>query len=164
MFSKYVAKFPYGYNPSNSQVTLLKEIEKAYEDGYKYVIVSAPTGTGKSFIPRTLGNVGANPTKHFKELINSYEAYRKDQHGNYIFEKDCLSEPAFGTFALTITKQLQDQYKLLFDDIEILKGKQNYICTVDESFNVDTAPCIHTTKLINECWAKISCTYLINSS
>jgi len=162
MFSKYVAKFPHGYNPSNSQITLLKEIEKAYRDGYKYVIVSAPTGTGKSFIPRTLGNIGANPTKHFKDLINSYDAYRKDQHGNYIFEKDCLGEPAFGTFALTITKQLQDQYKLLFDDIEILKGKQNYICTVDESFDVDTAPCIHTPKLKNECWAKNSCTYFSN--
>ena len=126
MFSKYVAKFPNGYSPSDAQVSLLKEIEKAYNDGYKYVIVQAPTGTGKSFIPRTLGNIGANPTKHFKQLINSYEAYRKDQHGNYIFEKDCLSEPAFGTFALTITKQLQDQYKALFDDIEVLKGKTQW--------------------------------------
>lgn len=162
MFSKYVAKFPNGYSPSDAQVDLLKEIEKAYNDGYKYVIVQAPTGTGKSFIPRTLGNISANPTNHFKQLINSYEAYRKDQHGNYIFEKDCLSEPAFGTFALTITKQLQDQYKALFDDIEVLKGKQNYICNVDESFDVDTAPCIHTPKLKNECWEKNSCPYFSN--
>ena len=51
MFSKYVAKFPNGYSPSDAQVSLLKEIEKAYNDGYKYVIVQAPTGTGKSFIP-----------------------------------------------------------------------------------------------------------------
>ena len=162
MFSKYVAKFPYGYNPSEQQIKLLKEVEKAFNEGYKYVIASAPTGTGKSFIPRTLGNVSANPPKHFRDLINSYDAFRKDQHGNYIFEKDCLSEPAFGTFALTITKQLQDQYKGLFDDIEVLKGRQNYICSVDESFDADTAPCIHTTKLKNDCWEKNSCPYFSN--
>ena len=67
-----------------------------------------------------------------------------------------------GTFALTITKQLQDQYKLLFDDIEVLKGKQNYTCTVDESFDVDTAPCIHTPRLKNDCWEKNSCPYFTN--
>jgi len=162
MFSKYVEKFPYGYSPSNSQTKLLKEVEKAFNDGYKFVIVSAPTGTGKSFIPRTLGNVSIPPTDHFKDLINSYNAFRKDQHGNYIFETDCLGEPASGTFALTITKQLQDQYKTLFDDIEILKGKQNYICSVDETYDVETAPCVTTPKLKNECWEKNCCPYFSN--
>ena len=33
---------------------------------------------------------------------------------------------------------------------------------VDESFDVDTAPCIHTTKLKNECWEKNSCPYFSN--
>ena len=78
MFSKYIAKFPDGYSPSNSQTKLLKEVEKAFNDGYKFVIVSAPTGTGKSFIPRTLGNISTPPTDHFKNLINSYNAFRKD--------------------------------------------------------------------------------------
>ena len=31
MFSKYVAKFPYGYNPSEQQIKLLKEVEKISE-------------------------------------------------------------------------------------------------------------------------------------
>ena len=70
--------------------------------------------------------------------------------------------PSLNPSILAITKQLQDQYKALFDDIEVLKGKQNYICSVDESFDVDTAPCVHTPKLRNECWEKNSCPYFTN--
>ena len=69
MFSKYLSKFPYGYNPSEAQVKLIKEIEKAFNDGYRFVIASAPTGTGKSFVPRTLGNVSARLTKEFRSLV-----------------------------------------------------------------------------------------------
>ena len=162
MFSKYLSKFPYGYNPSESQVKLIKEIEKAFNDGYRFVIASAPTGTGKSFVPRTLGNVSARPTAAFKDLINSYAAYAQDFAGNFTNEADCLSEPSFGTFALTITKQLQDQYKKLFDDIDILKGKQNYLCDVDDTFDVDTAPCTYTKNLKQECWGKGCCNYYTN--
>lgn len=162
MFSKYLSKFPYGYNPSQAQVQLIKEIERAFNDGYRFVIASAPTGTGKSFVPRTLGNVAAKPTPEFKSLINSYEAYAQDFAGNFVNEAECLSEPPFGTFALTITKQLQDQYKKLFDDIEILKGKQNYLCDVDDSFDAETAPCTYTKSLKNDCWAKNCCDYYNN--
>ena len=162
MFSKYLSKFPYGYNPSDAQVKLIKEIEKAFNDGYRFVIASAPTGTGKSFVPRTLGNVSARPTPAFKSLINSYAAYAQDFAGNYTNEAECLSEPSFGTFALTITKQLQDQYKKLFDDIDVLKGKQNYLCDIDDSFDVDTAPCTYTKNLKQECWGKGCCNYYTN--
>ena len=162
MFSKYLSKFPYGYNPSESQVKLIKEIEKAFNDGYRFVIASAPTGTGKSFVPRTLGNVSARPTAAFKDLINSYAAYAQDFAGNFTNEADCLSEPSFGTFALTITKQLQDQYKKLFDDIDILKGKQNYLCDIDDTFDVDTAPCTYTKNLKQESWGKGCCNYYTN--
>lgn len=41
-------------NPRKSQVAVLEEIEKAYGDGYKFVIVEAPVGSGKSPIALTV--------------------------------------------------------------------------------------------------------------
>ena len=62
MLSNYLNKFPYKYSPSTQQIKLIKEIEHAFNRGYKYVICSAPTGSGKSFISKTLANVSNEPT------------------------------------------------------------------------------------------------------
>jgi ATP-dependent DNA helicase DinG len=159
MFSKYLEKFPDDYTPSKSQVDLINEIEQAFKDGYKFVIASAPTGTGKSFIPKTLGSVSDSATPTFSNLVNSYDAWKQDNLGEYMHEDACLAEPPFGTTVLTITKQLQDQYKRLFKDTSLLKGKQNYTCTVDDNFDVETAPCILTPKLKNDCWKANCCDY-----
>ena len=159
MLNTYVSNFPDKYTPSDAQITLLNKIEQAYNDGYKYVIVSAPTGTGKSFIPRTLGNLSNEPTSDFTNQVRSYRAFTSDGGGGFQFADDCLAEPPSGTFALTITKQLQDQYKSIFDEIDILKGKSNYICNVNDEFDAESAPCTYTSKLKNECWAKNCCTY-----
>jgi len=151
--------FPDGYTPNSSQVKLLKNIDQAFEDGHKFIVCNAPTGAGKSFISKTIGNVANQSTKEFRDLINHYLAYRKTHGGGYAYEDDCNDEESFGCTALTITKALQDQYKGLFEDLEILKGKSNYQCTVDDRFSVELAPCLHITKLKEQCWAKNSCPY-----
>lgn len=159
MLSTYVSKFPDGYQPSDAQVDILTRIEEAYNEGYKFVIVSAPTGTGKSFIPRTLGNLSQPPTEAFTNLVRSYKAFYPDGNGGYQYADDCLAEPPCGTIALTITKQLQDQYKSIFNDIDILKGKSNYICAISDEFDVESAPCTYTSKLKTDCWNKNCCVY-----
>jgi Rad3-related DNA helicase len=159
MIGRYALNFPDKYTPSTQQAQLLKKIEKAYSDGYKFVICSAPTGSGKSFISKTLGNISQPVSENLKRMVNSYEAYKMDMYGNFINEVECLNEPPFGVFALTITKSLQDQYLNLFSDSSILKGKTNYRCEVDYDFDVETAPCIFTPKLRDECWCKNKCTY-----
>ena len=126
MYSKYLSKFPANYDPNSQQIDLIKRVEQAYADGYKFVICAAPTGSGKSFLAKTLGNVSNKCSTEFNELITSYDAYRQDYMGNYINEVDCLNQPPSGAFALTITKSLQDQYYKLFDDTTLLKGKNNY--------------------------------------
>ena len=50
MISKLLQKFPEGYDPNPSQVKLLKNIDDAFENGHKFVICNAPTGSGKSLI------------------------------------------------------------------------------------------------------------------
>ena len=147
MFGRYLSHFPREYNPSNQQVKLIKGVERAFNNGRKFVICCAPTGTGKSFLAKTLSGLSSKPTQKFSDNIANYSAYKQDFAGNYINEVDCLAQPPFGTFALTITKSLQDQYLGLFPDTDVLKGKSNYVCDVDPNFDVETAPCVLVSKI-----------------
>jgi ATP-dependent DNA helicase DinG len=157
----YISQFPTEYTPSKLQVDVINRIEAAFNRGKKFVICCAPTGSGKSFIARTLANVGGCPSEGFKQLIQSYDAYRMDFDGNYTYDKECKDEPAFGTFALTITKSLQDQYQDLFADADALKGKTNYRCDVDENYDVELAPCTFAPALRDKCWDENRCPYYV---
>jgi len=157
MFSGLLQKFPEPFTPNKSQVKLIKNIEKAFDDGYKFVVCSAPTGSGKSFISKTLGNDSKNPSEDYIDLVNTYQIYKHNNVGGY--QNEAEDEKPFGTFALTITKALQDQYKELFDDIDVLKGKSNYQCSYDDNFTVESAPCVHIKSLKEDCWKKNSCPY-----
>ncbi len=159
MIGGLLKSFPDKYNPNPAQIKLLKNIDQAFTDGYKFVICNAPTGSGKSFISKTIGNISREPTKEFREIVTNYLAYRRSHGGGYTYEDECNNEQAFGCTALTITKALQDQYKELFNDIKILKGKSNYQCEVDDRFTVELAPCLHLPKIKEECWAKNMCPY-----
>ena len=159
MIGGLLQSFPDGYTPNSAQVKLLKNIDQAFEDGHKFVVCNAPTGSGKSFISKTIGNVSNQPTKEFRELVTNYLAYRRTHGGGYTYEDECEEERPFGCTALTITKALQDQYKELFDDVKVLKGKSNYQCEVDNRFTVELAPCLHLPKIKEECWALNKCPY-----
>lgn len=151
--------FPDNFNPSNQQVDLLTQIDKAFNEGHKFVICCAPTGSGKSFLSKTLSNESKEPSESFRLLIESYDAFRVDQYGDYTKEEDCLNEESFGAFALTITKSLQDQYTNLFEDTKSLKGKSNYLCKVDENYNVDFAPCLFNHRIKEACILNSTCEY-----
>lgn len=151
--------FPDKYNPNQQQIKLLTNIEQAFDDGYKFVVCSAPTGSGKSFISKTLGNASKSCSKEYRDLVNTYQIYKRDSGGGYTYSSESNDEQPFGVYALTITKALQDQYKELFDDIEIVKGKSNYQCTHDSNFSAEYAPCLHLPKLKEQCWSANSCPY-----
>jgi Rad3-related DNA helicase len=151
--------FPEKYTPNSSQVKLLNNIEKAFSEGYKFVVCCAPTGSGKSFISKTLSNVTRSPSEKFTDLITSYAAFKHTHTGSYANEDECGDEKPFGAVALTITKALQDQYKELFSEVNVLKGKSNYQCNVDDRFSVETAPCVFLKSLKEDCWKKNTCPY-----
>lgn len=159
MQKKFISYFPDEYSPSKSQIQLISGVEKAFARGKKFVICCAPTGTGKSFLGKVLANISSPPTQNHVNLIKSYDAFRQDYTGNYTNETEVIKEPPFGSFVLTITKSLQDQYLKLFDDSKLLKGKTNYQCQVDENFDVESAPCVLANKLKEDCWSKNLCPY-----
>ena len=55
--------FPSGYTPRPHQVKGLEAIEAAINKGAKYIVVQAPTGSGKSFISKTLANADRKSTR-----------------------------------------------------------------------------------------------------
>lgn len=151
--------FPDEFKPNKQQIKLIRNIEQAFEDGYKFVVCCAPTGSGKSFISKTLGNNSRSPSKEFTDLVNTYQIFKKTQGGDYQYAEEIEEQKSFGAFALTITKALQDQYKELFVEVDVLKGKSNYQCTYDNNYTVEYAPCVLTKKIKDDCWAKRSCPY-----
>lgn len=150
--------FPSEYTPNESQEKLLKNIGQAFEEGHKFVVCSAPTGTGKSFLAKTLGNASKEASANFKRLINSNLAFEM-KSGEYAYERECLDEGHAGGFVLTITKSLQDQYNDLFPDIKVMKGQGNYKCDIDDTLTVDIAPCLYLKGLKRKCQAAHRCPY-----
>ena len=160
MVSNILKSFPKEYTPSPQQEDLLTSIEKAFDEGHKFVVCSAPTGSGKSFISKTYGNVARGASDTFKDLVNSYKIYKRSNiSSGFQGEDELEDEPSFGAFVLTITKSLQDQYHELFNDIAVLKGKSNYQCAYDSDYAVDCAPCVHIKNLKEQCWTKDICPY-----
>lgn len=159
MSISFISQFPLNFKPSDLQVDIINQIDKAFNSGKKFVICCAPTGSGKSFIAKTLANASSLPSDTFSQLIRSYDAYKMDFDGNYSHEQECKNEPASGTFALTITKSLQDQYQELFTNTDTLKGKTNYVCDVDKNYDTELAPCTFAPVLRDSCWSENRCPY-----
>lgn len=145
--------FPTGYKPFEVQLDLLTKIRDAINEGHKFIIVQAPTGSGKSFISKTFANATNDVDPRFRTLVETYEAFNKENPG------PVLDTTPHGAFALTTTKQLQNQYVGLFKDGSSLKGQRNYQCTVDDEFSVDIAPCTISSKLRKQCWTNNACPY-----
>lgn len=145
--------FPKGFTPRPGQARCIDQTLEYFRTGGKFVVINAPTGSGKSFISTALAKVADEPTKLYRDAILSYRAFDPKEG------IDLSGEPPCNCFVLTTTKTLQDQYLETFDFGFTLKGKSNYQCTVDPEAAVDFAPCVLTPKLKKECWAKNSCPY-----
>ena len=145
--------FPVPHTPREHQVQGLYQIEEAINSGIKFIIIQAPTGSGKSFFSKTLSNITNAADPEYEKLVNNYQAFDKD------FPPVFNRFPNHGLFALTTTKALQDQYGELFDDSTIFKGKTNYQCEIDNNFTVDQAPCVISPNQKKKCWSDCICPY-----
>ena len=151
-----LSHFPAGDVPRAEQVTIITRIQKAIDDKKKFIIIQAPTGSGKSHVAATLASYSNNPSKRIIELIDNYEIIQRIEN-IYKYEAEVLKYPSYGCAVMTVSKSLQQQYQNLFKDSKILKGKQNYTCTVDEDFDCDMAPCLLTPTLIEKCKKENKC-------
>ena len=148
-----VEYFPTDFEPRPHQIKGLEAIDAAINKGAKFIIVQAPTGSGKSFISKTLSNTTNYCDNEYRNLVFNYYAYDEDYVGAMSRFKP------HGLFALTTTKQLQNQYKDLFKESSVFKGKSNYQCEIDSSFTVEHAPCVIAHKQKLSCWQSHTCPY-----
>jgi len=143
-------KFPAEYTPRDKQVEVIEKVQSAVAEGYKYIIIEAPTGCGKSHIAKTFANGSVDVPLEVEHLAKQQNIFGKEGE-SYIYESYLEEYGAFGASILTVSKALQDQYDTLFDDCVTLKGKSNYKCGLDGEFTCDFAPCTMLPK------TKVSC-------
>lgn len=145
-----INSFPEGYKPRSDQASLLDKLDDALKSNARFIIVQAPTGTGKSLVAKTIGNTTPEASPGFVDIVDSGEIYNREKSHR---------EPTHGAIVLTTTKQLQNQYSELFSDTADLKGKGNYNCALDEQFEVDTAPCNYLPAQLRKCKSDKCCFY-----
>lgn len=158
-----ISHFPSDFIASDSQVSILKRIEHAFSSGKKFVIVNAPTGSGKSFIAKTIGNSSNNVCDEVVDAVKDMEAFKIKYSSIETIPDEYRKYSEFsrgGTFVLTITKNLQNQYKNLFSDCSSFKGKSNYACLLDTTRTPENADCVHTPTLSRRCEYNKLCPYL----
>ena len=154
-----VKNFPDGYSPTSQQKRILKRVEQALNGKKKFVIICAPTGTGKSMLSKSIGNCTPVPDDSWVDLVNDNLMFKQTHTGEYVHaDKSYESEP-FGSYVLTITKNLQNQYKELFEDTSILKGKSNYKSTIDPNIDVELESLIMPKKILDIHRAQNKCPY-----
>ena len=138
--------FPENYTPLPYQVDILTKTSQALDGHVRYIIVAAPTGTGKSFIAKCIANKTDDHSEEFKEAIDDY-AFNDISSNN-------------GAFILTVTKQLQDQYQEIFNDIKLCKGKQNFKCKMDKAdMTCDIGMCLDNLQIKTQCLVNDACPY-----
>jgi ATP-dependent DNA helicase DinG len=151
--------FPKNSKPRQAQIDAFDKIEKAWNSGKKYVIACLPTGIGKSHIATSIANSSKEIDQSRKDDIKTYELYRMDSNGNYLYDQKYSNHPNYGSFILTKTKSLQDQYQHIFNDLHVFKGKNNYQCQVDLSQTTEFAPCVYSRKVKDSCFDSCICPY-----
>jgi len=152
--------FPSNYKARESQLEALRRIEKGFETK-KIVILSAPTGVGKSHVGIAVCNSSKVVPKDVQNIIRSYDIYKRGGEGSYTHE-DLYEVVKYGGFLLTISKNLQDQYKEIFGHYPAGKGKNNFECELNKDLTADCAPCIALPKIKNDCFKKDHCQYYRN--
>jgi ATP-dependent DNA helicase DinG len=142
--------FPVGYKPTNKQKSILQKLEEPMKGDKKFIVLQAPTGSGKSLIAKTLCNTAKPLTEEFKKFVRAGKIYSEHVPATTGYR---------GSTVLTITKALQQQYLSIFKDTKVLKGKNSYDCVVDDNFKVDAAPCNFSPELKKDCLSKRCCNY-----
>ena len=146
--------FPEGYTPTIQQSKALDDIQEAFTCT-DTVIITAPTGTGKSFLGSTLASSASLISEDKKEQIYNYTAFDVDHHGQFSNSEELA---AHGGLILTITKALQNQYVDLFS-CPSLKGKNNYMSTIDSTMDVEIESAVIPRKILHNHRINHKCNY-----
>lgn len=142
--------FEDGFIPSQTQKDIITKLDNSLNNNKKFIIINAPTGSGKSFIAKTLANYSDNLDSEFVQSVKN----KKSKSVEY----DDISFG--GAYVLTITKSLQDQYINLFHDAALFKGKSNYNCALNTKLDCEAGACCGLPAIRKDCVVKNKCPYI----
>jgi Rad3-related DNA helicase len=122
-----------------SQVALLKEIDKAYEEGKKIIIVEAPVGSGKSAIAITLA-------RHFKDchVITPRKALQNQYFDD--FPDDVVLMKGRNAYPCTLHAG-RTEYNRVIKEIQTGRVR----APTREEDNCASAPCRNSKKIFESC-------------
>lgn len=149
-----IQNFPDKWTPNTAQQFILNELANVLDDERKFIIICAPTGSGKSMIAKTLCNTSSYPTVEFQRDCMSgamYDPNRVSLETHY---------QRSGCAVLTCTKSLQDQYVTEFTDGKALKGMVNYPCAVNEDHTYQDGICKFVSGQKKICMKEGQCAYI----
>ena len=148
-----IQNFPDKWSPNTAQQFILNELANVLDSNRKFIVICAPTGSGKSMIAKTLCNSSSYPTKEFQRDCMSGAMYdpgkKLDTHNQ-----------RSGCAVLTCTKSLQDQYVTEFTDGKALKGMSNYPCSVNEDHTYQDGICKFVNGQKKKCMKDGNCLYI----
>lgn len=149
-----IQNFPDKWTPNTAQQFILNELANVLDDERKFIIICAPTGSGKSMIAKTLCNTSSYPTKEFQRDCMSGAMYDPNRTSlDTHFQRS-------GCAVLTCTKSLQDQYVTEFTDGKALKGMVNYPCAVNEDHTYQDGICKFVSGQKKVCMKEGQCAYI----
>lgn len=158
--SNILKYFPKGNIPRPKQIEILGKVDDALKANKKFIIIQAPTGSGKSHIAATIAAATPPPEQGFIDLIDKHDMMARADDDSYLHEEYVKGLPSFNSYILTTTKSLQNQYEELFpNDCITLKGKKNYQCNVDPDFDCELAPCVMDSTQLLKCITTNNCPY-----
>lgn len=147
-----LSNFPPEYKPNEAQQYILSEMSKALEQKHRFIIIQAPTASGKSMISKTLANLSEEPNTRYVQLVQENKIFHSG-----VYNPD--NYPQWGCAILTSTKSLQDQYGRLFSDGSVSKGKVNYECVADPTLNCQHGYCRVSSRQKDKCIKEHKCPY-----
>ena len=110
--------FPQDKNPREGQKWILKELENTFSSGYKKVIISAPTGIGKSYIAKAIAN-----SKDSSFIVTSTKQLQDQYFKDFPKLKTIKGMSNFPCYQLMDLEKLNDVKKALNKGLTCEKGQ-----------------------------------------
>lgn len=151
LLDKYYEKhFPFDKMRAGQKKAINNILDRLGSHGTKYVIVQAPTGSGKSGLAMTVANVFEDWYGKMAlqdNRLSTESTYRVPPASTTKVDEAIANLTQ--TVIITPKKALQDQYAREFstyDQVAVLKGKANYTCRADPNLNGSWCPLKNKTE------------------
>lgn len=110
--------FPQDKSPREGQKWILKELENTFSSGYKKVIISAPTGIGKSYIAKAIAN-----SKDSSFIVTSTKQLQDQYLKDFPKIKTIKGMSNFACYQLMDFEKIDDLKKALKKGLTCEKGQ-----------------------------------------